>query len=59
MEVELTHRYIAGVVYMNDSVVGTALASPFARARVTPKATQVKPHVLNNFILWILITWKE
>jgi hypothetical protein len=50
-ELELTHRYIAGVVYMNDSVIGTALAGSSARARVTQKATQVEAKVLKNFIL--------
>jgi hypothetical protein len=59
VELGLTHRYIAGVVYMNDSVIGTALAGWSARARVATKATQIKTVVLKDFILWILNSWKE
>jgi hypothetical protein len=36
---------------MNDSVIGTALAGPSARAKVTPKASNVKANVLKGFIL--------
>jgi hypothetical protein len=58
VELGLTHRYIAGVMYMNDSVVGTALAGPSARARVATKATHVNAIVLKDFIMEIPIRWK-
>jgi hypothetical protein len=50
---------MAGVVYMNDSVIGTALGSPSARAEVTPKAINVKANVLKGFMLWILTGWND
>jgi len=40
VEMEVTHKYNAGVVYRNDSDVGTAVAGPLARTQVVLKASR-------------------
>jgi hypothetical protein len=62
LEVQLTHKYIAGVVYRNDSDVATALAEPLARTKVAPWANKIDESVASRCIVYVWCAdsgWEE
>jgi hypothetical protein len=51
VEVNLAHRYNAGVVYRNDSDIGTAVAGSLARTSEVLKARKSIENVTSRSIL--------
>lgn len=49
--VKLTHRYIAGVVYRNDSDIGASVAGPLALTQVVPSANRSTENVTRRPIV--------
>jgi len=49
--VKHTHKYIAGVVYKNDSEVETSVAGPIAQTQVVLTANRSRENVTSGTIM--------